>query len=151
MATKTTNLKDLMAKDYNLSALIKHIAKGDVKGEELTMDVVEKLIHTSRYESLRLLHVLADAGWGQFLAGRRKFITRVRFTKNPLPAARELVGEEPKIEQPKKTTTMPNSQLISHAFRLRNDVQAEVWLPDNLTASEAKRLALYIQSLPLEG
>lgn len=109
---------------------------------ELRVDDVAARSGLHRDHVIAAFKALEAAGAGAFLHGRRGRASRFRPADPTLVrAARRLV--------PAAAPAAP--ALVPHAFRLRSDVTVTLPLPSDLSAVEARRLAVFVQTLPLDA
>ena len=131
---------------------------------EMKVDSIEAGLGVPRPDVIDILRKLADYGCGEFIVGRRKKPSRMRWAVDPrglrAAAAGEaeeiglvaVAAEEAAVDEPQEEeeTADDDDDSITHSFRLRPDLIVDFALPADLTRSEAERLAKFIQSLPFE-
>jgi len=108
-----------------------------------------------RYEAVNFLKALARAGYGRFVVGRGKQPTRVELSCDIREVARAARDESSRDETGATdlvapAPSAPQVEFLTHTFRLRRDCVATFELPDNLTKSEAERVAEFIRTLPFD-
>jgi len=97
---------------------------------------------------------------GEYVEGRRGYKSRFVWNSDfgSLSICRAAFGEmlsTPQDEDSQDDDTGYNGDNehmtdLDHQFHLRDTYQVEISLPVNLTVAEAKRLAMFIKSLPLD-
>ena len=115
------------------------------------------LLRDTRGRSLAIefFRRLEKLGFGQFRVGRRKKPTRFIWGTALTEVAAAAIGQTPReaiAEQPHDNggprAGVP--KLVAHSYVLRENLTLRLELPVDLTASEAKRLGTFIQTLPLD-
>jgi hypothetical protein len=103
----------------------------------------------------------AEFGW--FIVGRRGKETRFKWRYAPttiLQMIQERAAEKTehsdtaaeKEGAPFASAADPaNIEMLEHSFRLRGDLLIKLSLPASFTKAEAGRLAMFVNSLPLDG
>ena len=113
--------------------------------ETINVDDVEDIAKATSMEVERvaLVHFLKDldkTGYGRFITGRKGYKSRFEWSLDVLQYSSadptELLVDE----------AIPEA--ISHTFVLRKDYKVEIELPADMTEAEAKRLSMFIGSLP---
>ncbi|HAD82794.1 MAG: hypothetical protein A2509_07425 [Candidatus Edwardsbacteria bacterium RIFOXYD12_FULL_50_11] len=107
----------------------------------------------SRSQVIELLKELENIGCGEFVAGRHGWPSRFVWNVGMISVGKIARGESQEAEElPEEIETQEEDiEMIAHAYFLRANMQIEIELPDNLTKSEANRMAEFIKSLPFEN
>ena len=105
--------------------------------DDLHDRVRESHPNVDRQEIVALLKDLEEAGFGRFLAGRRGHPSRLEWSLEDVAESGEISDSE--------------VSSLRHQFRLRRDSTVLFDLPEDLTKSEAQRLADFVLTLPFEG
>ncbi len=93
-----------------------------------------------------IIHFLKDldaAGYGRFITGRKGYKSRFEWG---LPALQVTTNES--------TSQMTREEapaVITHRFALRIDYHVSIDLPSDMTEAEARRLSMFINSLPFSS
>lgn len=110
----------------------------------------------SRGEIVEAMKRLEGIGCGKFYNGRRGHQSRFAWAVGSISVAQAAAGETVKIETPEvpkpgEEETEPEEEgLQTHEFPLRRGLSVKFTLPSNLTATEASRLAKFLELLPQE-
>lgn len=115
-----------------------------------------------RSKVVAALKRLQELNFGTYTKGAHQYPSRFGFprSKGPLWVALLAQGSEEE-DLPDDTSDLTledetfdagnDGNLIVHKLRLREDTEVAFSLPKNLTPIEAKRLCLWIKSIPLSG
>ena len=107
-----------------------------------------------KHELIAAFRVLEDVECGKYIAGRHGWPSRFLWSVKSLDACLAAQGEETDVAPVEELADTEDdggdTDLIDHAFNLREDFPVELSLPIDLTTNEAERLALFMKSLPLE-
>jgi hypothetical protein len=151
------NRKELQA-FYNSNgeakAMLDHFASRERNRNEMTIDSLRHNlkadgISVSRGAAIRVFRRLEELGCGRFVAGRRGHESRFKWDVGLVAVGQAAAGEAVPIEAtPTNAPDEPADDLLEHRFHLRKDLDVPVRLPADLTATEAARLAAFIQTLP---
>ena len=155
-------LKQLYASRPTAKALLTYLANwnGSPAGPQAVDQLLARLIteqkaNVNRGELIRTLRDFAKAGCGRFRVGRRGQPSRFEWgsavpsvgrtvTGIALPAPEPTAAPEAK---PKTVSTHASNQLV-HAYHLRQGLLISLQLPVDLTPHEARRLAVFVRTLP---
>lgn len=126
---------------------------------QTTVERARAITKASRAEVISMFRSMENLGLGKFITGRRGAQSRFEWSVSMVDAGLAATG---KADQP--ITTLDNSEydvededtgdeLINHEFRLRDGINGTITiaLPNDLTMAEARRLGLFISSLPIVG
>jgi hypothetical protein len=105
----------------------------------------------SRSEVISYFRQLEDAGCGQYVEGRRGHPSRFEWFVNLTTVGQAAAGSTTKVEgllDESDEIEDLYSNLLSHEYRLRPDLLVKFELPQDLSISEASRLAEFIKTLP---
>jgi len=152
------NRKELQA-FYNSSssgakAMLDRFASRERNSSETTIDRLRQKLkddgsRISRGDAVRLFRRLEELGCGHFIPGRWGHESRFRWDVGLVSVGQAAAGESVQIEAtPANAPDEPSDDLLEHRFHLRKDLDVPVRLPADLTATEATRLAAFIQTLP---
>jgi len=100
-----------------------------------------------------LFKSLQDLECGKFIPGRHNHRSRFAWEVELTSVARAAAGEprEPQLaESDSGVEDDSDDWLLTHTFHLREDFEAHVDLPYDLTREEADRFAMFIKALPFE-
>lgn len=132
----------------------------------VNVDVIWNRIGRSnikRSQIVAALKRLQELGFGTYTKGAHQYPSRFGFprSKGPLWIALLAQGSDEEdlpddtseeiMTDDGKPSAGIDQNLIVHKFRLREDAEVAFSIPGNLTLVEAKRLCLWIKSLPLDG
>jgi hypothetical protein len=118
---------------------------------------VEFLLKANGYEISRpdliaVFRKLEELDCGQYVEGRRGWLSRFVWSVSSIDVFRAAMGEPTQIEALEHTEDDDDLEkdTLEHSFNLRADLQIKFSLPTDLSATEAERLAAFIKTLPLE-
>lgn len=154
-----------MAKSKDLSTLLRAAAKEAwpptiaffnwaertrVTPPETTTADLRNELALSMSDAKDLVDGIVDLNLAQFIVGRKSFPSRLKwhFTLSSIAGVAKGTIRQP---IPIATSIVSKDQLIDHVFRLRPDQSVTLKLPEDLTATEAERLAKFILTLPFHG
>jgi hypothetical protein len=120
--------------------------------DRLLISLGETGIVVPRYDLIKILRRLEDLNCGKLIAGRKGHPSRFVWAVGMVEVGRVAAGASVKLEAAPATEADDSSDddLLEHHFRLRKDLDVPFKLPADLSASEAARLAAFIQTLPFE-
>ena len=119
------------------------------------VDALEGMVRTlgrgAIVDALRALESLG--GLGTFVVGRRGQPSRFQWREDPhnVTGALEILTAQDATSRLRENLPAAPSEapeLLNHHFRLRPNLTVELRLPENLTSTEAARLADFIKTLP---
>jgi hypothetical protein len=150
-------LQEAYAQSNVVRAVMDHFASRERNRRTTT---VERLLSNlandgtklSRGDVIRVLQGLEKLGCGQFIAGRKGHPSRFEWSVGLVDVGRAAAGEVIEI-QPAPVEELgdePADDLLEHHFRLRKDLDVPLRLPADLSATEAARLAAFVQTLPFD-
>lgn len=149
IGSRTTTLK--VARRHGLpSGLVDALWPPDE--ETVTVDGIEAEaasleIAVDRGALVRFLKDLQELGYGRFVTGRRGHKSRFEWSLSILHLSEagsvESTSDENQGAEP--------PEIITHTFVLRSNYTVSLGLPSDLTAAEARRLSMFIASLPFDG
>lgn len=114
-----------------------------------TLDILSSVIKDiNRKDVIDLFRDLEQVGCGQFVSGRRGYSTRFVWSVSSLGLAKLATGESQSEDT--GADTHDELETFQHVFHLRDSFTVSIDLPTDLTKSESQRLALFLQSLPLD-
>ena len=108
----------------------------------------------SRRDVVAIFRTMEEFGAGEFIPGRRGHPSRFRWDVDSINL---IALEQPKPLPPSVPAPMQESKpidfltptvLINHRYQLRADLIISIQLPSDIITSEARRLNLFISSLP---
>ena len=70
---------------------------------------------------------------------------------NIVSVGKAATGESEEVEQLPSELEEDSEDVVTHSYRLRPDFMLELKVPADLTVVEAKRLSLFVRSLPIEA
>ncbi len=124
-------------------------------------DRLRRAGHTiSRRDVVACLKQMAEAGCGRFITGRRGQPSRLEWAVQSTAAGKVASGEDyslallddaaPSMEELLGEDGDDDSatKMLQHSFRLRPTLEVSLFLPGDLSAAEASRLADYVRTLP---
>jgi len=93
---------------------------------------------------------LGNAGYGQYVMGRRGHPSRFEWTASLRSVGMAASGDEVEIREvePEAARDEAPPDTLEHTFRLRPTFPVTLTLPADLSATEAARLADFIRTLP---
>ncbi|MGZ5441160.1 MAG: hypothetical protein ACXW5U_05345 [Thermoanaerobaculia bacterium] len=159
MATQETlnvsTLKQLYASDTRVRAVLDHFASRQQDRTEINVDRMLELLGgegyvLSRSEVIEVFRALEKLGAGTFIVGRKKYPSRFQRTVNLIELGKAARGETqtvPVTRSESHASTI-KSDVIAHRYVLRPDFTVSLQLPQDLTTSEATRLAEFLKTLP---
>ncbi|MHB8762676.1 MAG: hypothetical protein ACYC6J_09920 [Coriobacteriia bacterium] len=116
------------------------------------LDVLRYRGHdVSRFDIIEFFRALEAAKCGRFVIGRKGHPTRFEWSASLISVGQAAAGETNVVDELTDTEALSDDDdtgLLEHRFRLRADLELTIELPDDLTASEAGRLADFIKTLP---
>ncbi len=92
---------------------------------------------------------LEEAECGRYVPGRRGWESRFEWTVKSIEVANAAKGKGP-LEPSSPGDNPGDVEMIEHTFVLRPDLVISVDLPDDLTNSEAARLAAFVGALSFD-
>ena len=164
------NLEGLRAY-YTLDPVAKvifdHLAKfvrnmHETKLDQLTSRLSSESDPPGRWGVLQFLRKLEELGCGRVIVGRWGQKTRFEWSSNLIDVAKAAMGQnisigsestEIEVEEAAgdQLPGQPDDEsFVEHPYMLRRGMPVSFKLPTDLTASEADRLAKFIQTLPFE-
>ena len=156
-----------------LRPIFEQFSKRELPVKVTTVDSVLKSSLLTRAQVIDLFKKLAEAGAGEFKTGRRGMQTRIEWAYNVSDIGKFVSGDVtdvkplyeteepterkgPKSEDVKKHPGRPrgsknkvHAATNTHTYLLRDDYRLHFRLPKDFSTAEAKRLAEFVQSLPL--
>ena len=151
------NLKDLQLfykSSGDAKAILDHFASRERNWSETTIDRLRQNLkedgnRVSRGDAIAVFRRLEELGCGRFVPGRRGHQSRFKWDVGLVTVGQAAAGESVPIEAaPANEPNEPQDDLLEHRFHLRKGLDVPVRLPSDLTATEAARLAAFIQTLP---
>jgi len=150
------------------SEVLDLLAQGGKRVRATTVDSVvrrlrAKRIAVPRRQVIGVLKAIAEAGCGEFVVGRHTKPSRIVWSVSAASAGQVASGIDKDFEEfdagwedledeAEDDYLIKESdfddEVISHTFRLRRDMTVDFRLPKDLTATEAARLADFMQTLP---
>lgn len=151
-----TDIRETYTSSRTAKAILDHLANGKTdtavsRPEQLAYD-----LQVTRNRVIEVMRALEAAGVGRFVVGRKGHPSRFEWSNSPISVGRVASGasdsfEPLRREQPMKWPSRGEEREahpLTHRFRLRKDLEVSIELPEDLTASEATRLADFIRTLP---
>ena len=129
-----------------------------VKGNQIFAEDVQDSELCDRRDAIYMLRQWESYGWGHVIVGRRGASTRFRPGKVVLSELRRCSSADALSAEGNNRaseTAQPfadaqnHTAFISHKFHLREELIVTIDLPTDLSDREAKRLARFIESLPM--
>lgn len=157
-------LRQAYAEDSAAQAILDHLAMQKQSAEQTTVDSMERIEglagEITREQITRFFRRLHKTGLGEYQVGRRgtasRFVWSVpskrvgQFARGsqasdaPNPAGPELGPQSAPPQGPRFV-----GGRLRHQYILRADLQVELLLPADLSPLEARRLARFIETLPM--
>jgi hypothetical protein len=111
----------------------------------------------ARRDAIEFFRILANAGIGDFRIGRRGKPTRFTWNAQMMEVAKVALQSAPQVsnetvfspDAAEFSIPDPDGMLAVHTYRLRKDLEVQLSLPIDLSTAEAKRLAAFIETLPI--
>ena len=121
--------------------------------ERLLSNLANDGTKLSRGDVIKVLQWLEKLGCGHFIAGRKGHPSRFEWSVGLVDVGRAAAGEVIEIEPApaEELAEEPADDLLEHHFRLRKDLDVPLRLPADLSATEAARLAAFVQTLPFDA
>jgi hypothetical protein len=122
--------------------------------ERLLSNLAKEGTALSRGDVIKVFQWLEKLDCGHFIAGRKGHPSRFEWSVGLIDVGRAAAGEAVEIEpapvddEPEEE---PADDLLEHHFRLRKDLDVPLRLPADLSATEAARLAAFVQTLPFDA
>lgn len=120
--------------------------------DELQQALLNARIMPERSEIIATLKQLEALQCGKFIAGRRGRVSRFEWSVDCANLGRAATGENVKVEYVQKVKLVHAAKVtegyIRHNYQVRPDFRLTVTLPEDLTVSEAKRIGVFLQTLP---
>ncbi|MEE4211145.1 MAG: hypothetical protein V2I43_17995 [Parvularcula sp.] len=145
--------------DAAATAILDHFAtrkrnQAETKVDRMMSVLTQEGYNLSRGDVVRVFRELEACGCGQFRVGRHGWPSRILWDIQITDLGKLASGEDTQVESisiseidEEETTSL---YTFTHTLKLREDFDVEFELPTDLTPNEAKRLALFVQALPLE-
>lgn len=99
-----------------------------------------------RREIIAGFRLLEAAECGRYVEGRHGWRSRFEWGDKSLAVASAARGEQAPAQATEEEAD--DTDMIQHSYVLRPDLPVAIVLPDDLTATEAARLAGFLQTLP---
>jgi hypothetical protein len=158
-------LRRLYRSDKAAKALLDHLAGRERNWEDpMDVDRLVAKMEVPRPDVVRVLKAFEKEGLGRYISGRRGLKSRFLRYVDLVAVARYASGQAGDIdavslavpsEDEAAGTTGAASEAsrngrgsLTHTFQLRPSLPVSFGLPEDLTSSEADRLANYIRTLP---
>jgi hypothetical protein len=131
---------------------------GTTKVDQLTWRLSSEQSAPDRWQIIKFFRKLEQLGCGWLIEGRRGKKTRFEWSAGLVDVSHAAMGQDVKIgpapvlQDGDGEDTVGNAHQVSlaeHPYLLRKDLQVRLRLPEDLTQTEAGRLAAFIQTLPL--
>ena len=146
-------LEKLYSSNKKARGFLDHCAKRTNNQTETKIDRILDLLgeegqELARGDIVEIFRKLEDLKCGTFVTGRKGWPSRFVWTVSIINAGRAASGEPTRVEESDPEEL--SEAMLTHSFHLRADRKVEFSLPDDLTKSEAERLAGFIKALPIE-
>jgi len=148
-----THIQELGNDNPLVKELLNYLEKKKRFTADLTVDQALKVVSGTRSEVIGLFKKLEEAGLGDFIAGRKGNKSRFQWKVHASEIVKAWTGEIEAIDDSDGTGTDADADeldMVEHKYRLRQDLEIVLELPDDLTHREASRLAKWLETLPFE-
>jgi hypothetical protein len=148
-------LKSAYAGNRAVKVICDEMASRDRNQNETKLERMLKLGRDNGAEDLKKGEVIAgfrhleEASCGKYIEGRHGWRSRFVWEVKSLDVAAAARGEK-SIER-SVVDDNADLEMIEHSFVLRPDLTISLELPDDLTETEASRLATFMAALPFKG
>jgi hypothetical protein len=153
---KIEELKEFYSQNQTARVVCDHMANRERNQSETKLPRILRLLEQERKEVkksdvIAMFRKLQDFECGEFIAGRKGWQTRFVWSVGSLGACKAASGEIASVVPLGPADDAPSEkEVLNHDYNLRSDLVVKFALPVDLTEREAKRLADFINSLPLE-
>ncbi|MEI9948334.1 MAG: hypothetical protein WDO74_04970 [Pseudomonadota bacterium] len=149
-------LRKIYKENAAAAAVLDHLAGrerdwGSTTADRLLANVAAEGSEISRGQLVEVLKALEDLGCGQFIVGRRGHPSRFQWLVSLVSVGQYAAAEREDIEKLSEDAGDEGDAgdlMKKHPYNLRRDLTVELVLPADLSASEATRLAKFIETLP---
>ena len=151
-------LKTAYVQNKTVQIVCDHMAarernQNETKTERIFAKLVNEEVDIKKSEIIAAFRCLEEADCGKYVEGRHGWPSRFVWEVKSLFVAGAAKGESNLVKQAIADTDQveeSDSEMLEHSFVLRPDLLINLDLPQDLTTSEAQRLALFITALPFE-
>jgi hypothetical protein len=150
-------LRSLYRSNPTARAFLDHAADRERDRAETTVERTQAILRdggrdTSRGEIVELFQKLEQLACGKFIVGRWNKHSRFAWSVSIVSVGKAAAGEQQAVSpiQESEPESQDEAETLEHSYHLRPELCIEIKLPVDLTEQEARRLADFIRTLPLD-
>jgi hypothetical protein len=124
-------------------------AESESKVQTTLLNLAQSGRYTNNGVIVQAFKKLEECGCGHFIVGRKGLLSRFRwaFHSNALAKAVKGEGNESDITVVNEEASTISIPMIKHLYRIRPDLEIAVFLPMDITKTEALRLSEWMKTL----